>query len=95
LTPPLDAGPLVTVLSALDTSSGVVLAQVTVDTKSNEIRAFTPLLNAVERVLGSLTGVIPSAFGACLFSRVGSMDSAQQRLAVGAIGVPAVVLEAV
>lgn len=33
------------------------LAQVTVDAKSNEIPAFAPLLNAVERVLGSLTAV--------------------------------------
>ena len=45
-------------LSALDTSTGVVLAQVTVDTKSNEIPAFTLLLDAVEKVLGSLTGVL-------------------------------------
>jgi predicted transposase YbfD/YdcC len=44
-------------LSALDTGTGIVLAQVTVDTKSNEIPAFTPLLTAVEKVLGSLTGV--------------------------------------
>ncbi|WP_232433883.1 ISAs1 family transposase [Salinispora arenicola] len=43
-------------LSALDT--GIVLAQVTVDTKSNEIPAFTPLLDAVEAVLGSLTDVL-------------------------------------
>lgn len=45
-------------LSALDTSTGIVLAQVTVDTKSNEIPAFTPLLDAVEAVLGSLTDVL-------------------------------------
>lgn len=45
-------------LSALDTSTGIVLAQVTVDTKSNEIPAFTPLLDAVERLLGSLAGVL-------------------------------------
>jgi hypothetical protein len=40
-------------LSALDTSTGIVLAQVTVNAKSNEIPAFTPLLDAVEHVLGS------------------------------------------
>lgn len=43
----LPAGRQVHLLSALDTSTGIVLAQVTVDTKSNEIPAFTPLLNAV------------------------------------------------
>ncbi|WP_238360462.1 ISAs1 family transposase [Micromonospora fiedleri] len=53
----LGDGRQVHLLSALDTSSGIVLAQVTVDTKSNEIPAFTPLLDAVERVLGSLDGV--------------------------------------
>lgn len=45
-------------LSALDTSTGIVLAQVTVDAKSNEIPAFTPLLDAVEAVLGDLTGIL-------------------------------------
>ncbi|TWJ25140.1 transposase [Micromonospora endolithica] len=45
-------------LSALNTSTGIVLAQVTVDIKSNEIPAFTPLLDAVEAVLGSLTDVL-------------------------------------
>jgi predicted transposase YbfD/YdcC len=45
-------------LSALDTSTGIILAQVTVDTKSNEIPAFTPLLNVVEKVLGSLAGLL-------------------------------------
>jgi hypothetical protein len=51
-------GRQVHLLSALDTSTGIVLAQVTVDAKSNEIPAFTPLLDAVERVLGSLAGVL-------------------------------------
>ncbi|WJK40764.1 ISAs1 family transposase [Solwaraspora sp. WMMA2056] len=45
-------------LSALDTTTGIVIAQVTVDTKSNEITSFAPLLDAVEQVLGSLTGVL-------------------------------------
>jgi predicted transposase YbfD/YdcC len=54
----LPEGRQVHLLSALDTSTGIVLAQVTVDTKSNEIPAFTPLLTEVENVLGSLTGVL-------------------------------------
>ncbi|MDG4786081.1 ISAs1 family transposase [Micromonospora sp. WMMD1102] len=51
-------GSRVHLLSALDTSTGIVLAQVTVAAKSNEIPAFTPLLDAVEQVLGSLDGLI-------------------------------------
>ncbi|MDI6098372.1 ISAs1 family transposase [Actinoplanes sp. NEAU-A12] len=45
-------------LSALDTATGIVIAQVTVDTKSNEITSFAPLLDAVEKVLGTLAGVL-------------------------------------
>ncbi|GAA2615847.1 hypothetical protein GCM10010399_53510 [Dactylosporangium fulvum] len=45
-------------LSALDTSTGIVLAQVIVSAKSNEIPAFTPLLDAIERLLGSLQDLI-------------------------------------
>jgi predicted transposase YbfD/YdcC len=51
-------GSQVHLLSALDTSTGIVLAQVTVAAKSNEIPAFTPLLDAVEQVLGSLEGLV-------------------------------------
>jgi predicted transposase YbfD/YdcC len=51
-------GTQVHLLSALDTSTGIVLAQVTVDAKSNEIPAFTPLLDALEQVLGSLAGLL-------------------------------------
>ncbi|MEU3458088.1 ISAs1 family transposase [Micromonospora sp. NPDC006766] len=51
-------GRQVHLLSALDTSTGIVLAQVTVAAKSNEIPAFTPLLDAVEAVLGSLNGLV-------------------------------------
>ncbi|MGH3449597.1 MAG: ISAs1 family transposase [Haloechinothrix sp.] len=51
-------GTRVHLLSALDTSTGIVLAQVTVEAKSNEIPAFTPLLDAVETVLGSLAGAL-------------------------------------
>jgi predicted transposase YbfD/YdcC len=54
-------GRQVHLLSALDTTTGVVLAQVTVDTKSNEITSFAPLLDAVEAVLGTLTGVLFTA----------------------------------
>ncbi|WP_411970454.1 ISAs1 family transposase [Saccharothrix longispora] len=39
-------GHQVHLLSALDTDTGIVLTQVTVDAKSNEIPAFTPLLDA-------------------------------------------------
>jgi hypothetical protein len=42
----------------LDTSTGIVLAQVTVSAKSNEIPAFKPLLDTVEQVLGSLQDLI-------------------------------------
>jgi predicted transposase YbfD/YdcC len=51
-------GRQVHLLSALDTSTGIVLAQVSVAAKSNEIPAFTPLLDAIETVLGSLHGLI-------------------------------------
>jgi len=51
-------GSQVHLLSALDTSTGIVLAQVTVSAKSNEIPAFAPLLDAVEAVLGSLKDLI-------------------------------------
>ena len=54
----LSDGRQVHLLSALDTATGIVLAQVTVDTKSNEITSFTPLLDAVEKVLGTLAGVL-------------------------------------
>jgi len=54
----LPGGRQVHLLSALDTSTGIVLAQVTVDAKSNEIPAFTPLLDAIEEVLGGLAGVL-------------------------------------
>jgi predicted transposase YbfD/YdcC len=51
-------GSRVHLLSALDTSTGIVLAQVTVSAKSNEIPAFGPLLDTVEQVLGSLQDMI-------------------------------------
>jgi predicted transposase YbfD/YdcC len=53
-----DDGRQIHLLSALDTSTGIVLAQVIVDAKSNEIPAFTPLLDAVEAVLGSIEAVL-------------------------------------
>jgi hypothetical protein len=54
----LAGGAQVHLLSALDTSTGIVLAQVTVSAKSNEIPAFKPLLDTVEQVLGSLQDLI-------------------------------------
>ncbi|MGC5665101.1 ISAs1 family transposase [Micromonospora sp. WMMD723] len=45
-------------LSAYDTCTGVVLAQVQVAAKSNEIPAFAPLLEQVTARLGSLAGVV-------------------------------------
>ncbi|WP_306797922.1 ISAs1 family transposase [Salinispora arenicola] len=45
-------------LSAYDTSTGVVLAQVQIVAKSNEIPAFAPLLEQVKTRLGSLAGVV-------------------------------------
>ena len=51
-------GTQVHLLSALDTSTGIVPAQVTVAAKSNEIPAFTPLLDALEQVLGNLHGLV-------------------------------------
>lgn len=53
-----DDGTQVHLLSAVDTSTGIVLAQITIQAKSNEIPAFTPLLDAVATVLGDLTGVV-------------------------------------
>jgi hypothetical protein len=45
-------------LSAYDTDSGIVLAQVAIAAKSNEIPAFTPLLDLLQAQLGSLAGTI-------------------------------------
>jgi predicted transposase YbfD/YdcC len=54
----LPEGRQVHLLSAYDTATGVVLAQVTIAAKSNEIPAFTPLLDQVKAILGSLEGVV-------------------------------------
>src|SRR6266480_2627335 len=54
----LPDGSQVHLLSAYDTGTGVVLAQVQIAAKSNEIPAFTPLLDRVEAQLGSLIDVI-------------------------------------
>ncbi|WP_444951964.1 ISAs1 family transposase [Micromonospora ureilytica] len=51
-------GGRVHLLSALDANTGIILAQVTIAAKSNEIPAFAPLLDAVEQVMGSLTGLL-------------------------------------
>jgi predicted transposase YbfD/YdcC len=54
----LGDGRQVHLLAAYDTSTGIVLAQVQIAAKSNEIPAFTPLLHQVKAVLGSLNGVL-------------------------------------
>jgi predicted transposase YbfD/YdcC len=51
-------GRQVHLLSAYDTSTGIVLAQVQITAKSNEIPAFTPLLRLVAAHLGSLKDVL-------------------------------------
>lgn len=51
-------GSQVHLLSAYDTGTGVVVAQVQIAAKSNEIPAFAPLLDRVEAQLGSIAGVI-------------------------------------
>ncbi|MEV6844247.1 ISAs1 family transposase [Actinoplanes sp. NPDC051411] len=64
-------------LSALDTSTDIVLAQITIDAKNNEIPAFAPLLDAVEAVLGTLTGVLFTADA--LHTRTGHADEIARR----------------
>ena len=54
----LPDGRQIHLLAAYDTATGLVLAQRTIATKSNEIPAFVPLLDQVETILGSLTGVV-------------------------------------
>jgi predicted transposase YbfD/YdcC len=54
----LPEGRQVHLLSAYDTTTGIVLAQSTISTKSNEIPAFIPLLDQVAAILGSLAGVV-------------------------------------
>lgn len=51
-------GRQVHLLAAYDTASGLVLGQVQIDTKSNEIPAFTPLLDQVQATIGSLAGTV-------------------------------------
>jgi predicted transposase YbfD/YdcC len=70
-------GRQVHLLSALDTGTGIVLAQVTVDAKSNEIPAFAPLLDAVEAVLGTLAGVLFIADA--LHTQTGHADEVTRR----------------
>ncbi|MBY8851665.1 transposase, partial [Saccharothrix sp. MB29] len=79
----LDDGRQVHLLSALDTDTGIVLAQVTVDAKSNEIPAFTPLLDAVHKVVGTLKGTVFVADA--LHTQVGH---ARQVAARGALCLP-------
>jgi predicted transposase YbfD/YdcC len=54
----LPDGRQVHLLSAYDTAAGIVLAQVQIAAKSNEIPAFAPLVEKVAAQLGSLEGVL-------------------------------------
>src|SRR6266511_764849 len=54
----LPDGRQIHLLSAYDTAAGVVLAQVQIAAKSNEIPAFAPLLDRVVAQLGPLDGVL-------------------------------------
>src|SRR6266568_3900933 len=54
----LPDGRQVHLLSAYDTAAGVVLAQMQIAAKSNEIPAFAPLLDRVATQLGSLDKVL-------------------------------------
>ncbi len=49
---------VIAILPLCDVSTGIVLAQVQIAAKSNEIPAFTPLLRLVAAVLGSLRDVL-------------------------------------
>jgi hypothetical protein len=57
----LPEGRQVHLLSAYDTATGIVLAQVTIEAKSNEIPAFAPLLAQVKARLGCLAGTLITA----------------------------------
>lgn len=54
----LPGGRQVHLLSAFDTSTGMVLGHVQISVKSNEIPAFTPLLDLVAAQVGSLSGIV-------------------------------------
>ncbi len=69
----LPAGRQVHLLSAYDTATGVVLAQVSVSVKSNEIPAFAALLDQLREQLGDLTGVVITADA--LHAQVGHGDT--------------------
>jgi predicted transposase YbfD/YdcC len=51
-------GSMTHLLAAYDTGTGLVLAQVPIAAKSNEIPAFTPLLDQLQQVLGDLSGMV-------------------------------------
>jgi predicted transposase YbfD/YdcC len=73
----LPDGRQVHLLSAYDTASGLVLAQVSIAAKSNEIPAFTPLLDQLQAQLGSLAGTIIVADA--LHAQVGHAHAAHAR----------------
>jgi hypothetical protein len=51
-------GRQVHLLAAYDTGTGLVLAQVQIEAKSNEIPAFSPLLDQIQASIGSLAGAV-------------------------------------
>jgi predicted transposase YbfD/YdcC len=57
----LPEGRQVYLLSAYEVATGIVLAQVTIEAKSNEIPAFAPLLAQVKARLGCLAGTLVTA----------------------------------
>jgi hypothetical protein len=68
----LPDGRQIHLLSAYDTSTGIVLAQVQIAAKSNEIPAFTPLFRLVAAVLGSLKDVLVVADA--LYAQIGHAE---------------------
>jgi predicted transposase YbfD/YdcC len=73
----LPDGRQVHLLSAYDTTTGMVLAQLTIAAKTNEIPAFTPLLDQVKAILGSLDRVLIVADA--LHAQVGHATDLHQR----------------
>ncbi len=73
----LPDGRQVHLLSAYHTATGIVLAQLSIATKSNEIPAFAPLLDQVQAMLGSLTGVVIVADA--LHAQVGHVNDVTAR----------------
>jgi predicted transposase YbfD/YdcC len=73
----LPDGRQVHLLSAYDTATGIVVAQVAIAAKSNEIPAFTPLLDQLQAQLGTLANTIIVADA--LHAQVGHAHAAHTR----------------